>query len=417
MTPPSSGPDPSGHFEDFGGKFVPEALHAALTELEKAFESARNDPEFTRRLDGLLTDYAGRPSPLTEAHRLSEHADGARILLKREDLNHTGSHKINNVLGQALLTQRMGKTRVIAETGAGQHGVATATAAALLGLECTVYMGEVDTERQALNVARMQLLGAEVVAVASGSRTLKDAMNDALRDWVSTVDTTHYLIGSVGGPHPFPMLVREFQRIIGAEARAQVQQRYGRLPDAVAACVGGGSNAMGIFADFVDDTGVALYGFEAGGEGLASGRHAATVTEGNIGVLHGMRTYVLQDADGQTKESHSVSAGLDYPGVGPEHAWLARSGRAHYEAVTDDEAMAALRLLTRTEGILPAIESAHAVAGALRLGRRLVRERGTGGEPPLILVNLSGRGDKDVATAIEWFGLDGRPDSVSGADA
>ncbi len=408
-------PDKSGHFDQFGGKFVPEALHVAIAELEEAFSQAQADPVFTAELHRLLTDYAGRPSPLTEAANLADEAGGARILLKREDLNHTGSHKINNVLGQALLARRMGKSRVIAETGAGQHGVATATAAALLGLDCTVYMGKVDTDRQALNVARMQLLGAEVIAVASGSQTLKDAMNDAMRDWVASVDSTHYLIGSVGGPHPFPMIVREFQRVVGHEARAQVLERCGRLPDAVAACVGGGSNAMGIFADFVPDTEVALYGFEAGGDGVDTGRHAATITAGEVGVLHGMRTYVLQDEDGQTIESHSISAGLDYPGVGPEHAWLAATGRAHYEPVTDAEAMQALRLLTRSEGILPAIESSHAVAGALRLGRRWAEEN-PGAEPLTILVSLSGRGDKDVATANAWFGLDGRPNSTRGGE-
>jgi tryptophan synthase beta chain len=306
----------------------------------------------------------------------------------------------------------MGKTRVIAETGAGQHGVATATAAALFGLDCTVYMGEVDTKRQALNVARMQLLGAEVVAVGSGSRTLKDAMNEAMRDWVASVDSTHYLIGTVGGPHPFPELVREFQRVISTEARAQVLERYGRLPDAVLACVGGGSNALGIFADFIADPDVALHGFEAGGDGVDTGRHAATITEGEIGVLHGMRTYVLQTEDGQTKESHSISAGLDYPGVGPEHAWLARSGRASYEPVTDAEAMEAFRLLSRTEGIMPAIESAHAVAGAVRLGRRLAEEDPNA--EPILLVSLSGRGDKDVDTAISWFGIDGSADKTTG---
>jgi tryptophan synthase beta chain len=325
------------------------------------------------------------------------------VLLKREDLNHTGSHKINNVLGQALLTKRIGKTRVIAETGAGQHGVATATAAALFGLECTVYMGKVDTERQALNVARMRLLGAEVIAVESGTQTLKDAMNEAMRDWVASVDRTHYLIGTVAGPHPFPLLVREFQRIISTEARAQVLARYGRLPDAVAACVGGGSNALGIFADFIPDAGVALHGYEAGGDGVATGRHAATISAGSVGVLHGMRTFVLQDDDGQTKDSHSISAGLDYPGVGPEHSWLAATGRATYEPVTDAEAMEAFRLLTQTEGILPAIESAHGLAGALRLGRSLPPR--ADGEPSIILVNLSGRGDKDVDTAARWFGL------------
>jgi tryptophan synthase beta chain len=397
-------PDAAGHFDEFGGRFVPEALFAALMQLEQEFHSAQADPAFQAELAGLLADYTGRPSPITEVHRFAEQAGGARIVLKREDLNHTGSHKINNVLGQALLTRRMGKTRVIAETGAGQHGVATATAAALFGLDCTVYMGKVDTERQALNVARMRLLGAEVIAVESGTQTLKDAMNDAMRDWVASVDTTHYLIGTVAGPHPFPMVVREFQRIISTEARAQVLQRYGRLPTAIAACVGGGSNALGIFADFIPDADVALFGFEAGGDGVATGRHAATITEGEIGVLHGMRTYVLQDADGQTRESHSISAGLDYPGVGPEHSWLAHTGRAHYEAITDVEAMEAFKLLSQTEGIVPAIESAHALAGALKLGHRL--PFGPDGEPPLILVNLSGRGDKDVDTAIKWFGLD-----------
>jgi tryptophan synthase beta chain len=402
-------PDATGHFDQFGGKFVPEALYAALQQLEEEFRSAQADPTFATELNALLADYTGRPSPVTEVPRFAAHGIGESgvaptIVLKREDLNHTGSHKINNVLGQALLTKRMGKTRVIAETGAGQHGVATATAAALFGLECTVYMGRVDTERQALNVARMRLLGAEVIAVESGSQTLKDAMNDAMRDWVSSVDHTHYLIGTVAGPHPFPMLVREFQRIISTEARAQLLSRYGRLPDVVAACVGGGSNALGIFADFIPDAEVALYGFEAGGDGVETGKHAATISAGSVGVLHGMRTYVLQDEDGQTRESHSISAGLDYPGVGPEHSWLAATGRGHYEAVTDAEAMESLALLTRTEGILPAIESAHALAGALKLGRRLpLRPDGT---PPLILVNLSGRGDKDVDTAVKWFDID-----------
>jgi tryptophan synthase beta chain len=410
--PPLSGtplPDASGHFDRFGGRFVPEALFAALLQLEQEFHKAIADPVFRAELDELLADYTGRPSPISEAKRFSQHAMRTTtgqlpiIALKREDLNHTGSHKINNVLGQALLTRRMGKTRVIAETGAGQHGVATATAAALFGLDCTVYMGKVDTERQALNVARMRLLGAEVIAVESGTQTLKDAMNDALRDWVASVDNTHYLIGSVAGPHPFPMLVREFQRVISTEARAQLLDRYGRLPDAVAACVGGGSNALGIFADFIPDTDVALYGFEAGGEGIESGRHAATISTGEIGVLHGMRTFVLQDEDGQTKASHSISAGLDYPGVGPASSWLADDRRAHYEPITDAEAMEAFQLLSRTEGIVPAIESAHALAGALTLAPRLPATES--GERPLILVNLSGRGDKDVATAITWFGL------------
>lgn len=394
-------PDAAGHFDRFGGKFVPEALYAALQQLEDAFAAAMADPSFATELNALLADYTGRPSPITEAKRFAEHGGKATIVLKREDLNHTGSHKINNVLGQALLAQRMGKTRVIAETGAGQHGVATATAAALFGLDCTVYMGKVDTERQALNVARMQLLGAEVIAVDSGTQTLKDAMNDAMRDWVASVDYTHYLIGSVAGPHPFPFMVREFQRIISTEARAQLLDRYGRLPDAVAACVGGGSNAMGIFADFIPDTEVGLYGFEAGGDGIETGRHAATISEGSEGVLHGMRTYVLQDEDGQTKESHSISAGLDYPGVGPEHAWLAKAGRASYQPITDAEAMSAFRLLSQTEGIVPAIESSHALAGALKLSQSLpARADGTA---PIILVSLSGRGDKDVDTAISYF--------------
>jgi tryptophan synthase beta chain len=393
------------YFGRFGGRFVPEALVAALDELEAAFAAAVVDPAFVAELDHLHRTYSGRPSILTEAKRFATHAGGARVLLKREDLNHTGSHKINNVLGQALLTKRMGKPRVIAETGAGQHGVATATAAALLDLECVVYMGEEDTRRQALNVARMRLLGAEVIPVTSGSRTLKDAINEAMRDWVTNVDTTHYLLGTVAGPHPFPTMVREFHRVIGEEARAQVLDLAGRLPDVVAACVGGGSNAIGIFHAFLDDPDVQLVGFEAGGDGVSTGRHASSITGGKPGVLHGNRTFVLQDEDGQTIESHSISAGLDYPGVGPEHAWLAESGRARYEPVTDSEAMEAFKLLCRTEGIIPAIESAHALAGALREGRRL-------GPEGLVLVNLSGRGDKDVDTAARWFGLVSSPDLV-----
>ena len=406
-------PDAHGHFDRFGGRFVPEALFAALDQLEKEFRSAQADPAFVEELRSLQTDYAGRPSPLTEVKRFSTYCGNATVLLKREDLNHTGSHKINNVLGQALLTRRMGKTRVIAETGAGQHGVATATAAALFGFTCTVYMGEVDTQRQALNVARMQMLGAEVIAVAAGSRTLKDALNEALRDWVASVDDTHYIIGTVGGPHPFPEIVREFQRVISTETRAQMLDRYGRLPDAVLACVGGGSNAMGMFYDFIGDESVQLLGFEAGGDGVETGRHAATIAEGQIGVLHGMRTYVLQDSDGQTKDSHSISAGLDYPGVGPEHAWLASTGRATYEPITDTEAMDALKILTQTEGIMPAIESAHALAGAMKVGRRIAET-----DPdarPVLVVCLSGRGDKDVDTAIRWFGLDGSVDKTAGA--
>ena len=391
-------PDATGHFGPYGGRFVPEALVAALDELDAAYRSAQADPAFGAQLDHLQRTYTGRPSILTEAGRLAEHAGGARLLLKREDLNHTGSHKINNVLGQALLTQRMGKTRVIAETGAGQHGVATATAAALLGLECVVYMGEEDTHRQALNVARMRLLGAEVVPVTAGSRTLKDAINEAMRDWVTNVEHTHYLLGTVTGPHPFPAMVRDFQRVIGDEARRQVLELTGALPDAVVACVGGGSNAIGIFTAFLDDPSVRLYGFEAGGEGVASGRHAARMAGGSPGVLHGTRTYILQDEMGQTVPSHSISAGLDYPGVGPQHAWLHDTGRATYEPVTDTEAMDAFALLSRTEGIIPAIESAHAVAGALRVGREL-------GPGAVVLVNLSGRGDKDVDTAARWFGL------------
>ncbi|UQX87156.1 tryptophan synthase subunit beta [Jatrophihabitans telluris] len=391
-------PDAGGHFGPYGGRFVPEALVAALDEIASEFRLAQADPAFGAELTRLLRDYGGRPSPLSEATRFSAHAGGARILLKREDLNHTGSHKINNVLGQALLTQRLGKTRVIAETGAGQHGVATATAAALLGLECTVYMGEEDTRRQALNVARMRLLGAEVVPVTTGSRTLKDAINEAFRDWVANVETTHYLFGTAAGPHPIPLMVREFHRVIGQEARAQVLERTGRLPDAIAACVGGGSNAIGIFYDFIPDESVRLIGLEAAGEGVESGRHAATITGGSPGVLHGARSYLLQDDNGQTIESHSISAGLDYPGVGPEHSWLHDIGRAQYRPITDAQAMDAFSLLCKTEGIIPAIESSHALAGALDLGREL-------GPEAIILVNLSGRGDKDVETASKYFGL------------
>jgi tryptophan synthase beta chain len=394
----SAVPSESGHFGRFGGRFAPEALMAALDELTAEYLRAKDDPGFRAELKELLDGYAGRPSLLTEARRLGQHAGGARILLKREDLNHTGSHKINNVLGQALLTRRMGKKRLIAETGAGQHGVATATAAALLGLECVVYMGEEDTVRQALNVARMRMLGAEVVAVRAGSRTLKDACNEAFRNWVSTVEDTHYCIGSTMGPHPFPMMVRDFQRIIGVEAREQVIELTGDLPDAVVACVGGGSNAIGIFHAFIPDEDVKLYGFEAGGDGVGTGKHAATLVGGSVGVIHGMRTYLLQDEDGQTLETHSISAGLDYPGVGPEHSWLHDTGRASYREITDGEAMEAFSLLCRTEGIIPAIESAHAVAGALKVGREL-------GAGATVLVNLSGRGDKDMHTAAQWFGL------------
>ncbi len=367
--PDEHDPDERGHFGPYGGRFLPEALIAAMDELTTVYEKARLDPEFVDEFTRLLRDYAGRPSLLTEAPRFAEHAGGARIFLKREDLNHTGSHKINNVLGQALLTKRMGKKRVIAETGAGQHGVATATACALMGLDCVVYMGEVDTQRQALNVARMRLLGAEVIPVTTGSRTLKDAINEALRDWVANVDTTHYLLGTAAGGHPFPMMVRNFHKVIGQEAREQILEKAGRLPDAVAACVGGGSNAIGIFHGFIDDADVRLVGFEPGGKGIASGEHGATLSEGTPGMLHGAMSYLLQDEDGQTTEAYSISAGLDYPGVGPEHAWLKDTGRAEYRSVTDAEAMSAFQLLSRTEGIIPAIESSHALAGAIELGR------------------------------------------------
>jgi tryptophan synthase beta chain len=395
-------PDQLGHFGRFGGRFMPEALIAPLDELTKAWQEAMADKTFTGEFERMLREYAGTPSLLYDATRLSDVA-GARILLKREDLNHTGAHKIRNVLGQALLTKRMGKSRVIAETGAGQHGVATATACAYLDLECVVYMGEVDTERQALNVARMKLLGAEVIPVKTGSRTLKDAINEALRDWVASVDDTHYMLGTAAGGHPFPAMVRDFVRGIGDEARAQSLELLGRLPDAAVACVGGGSNAIGLFAAFVPDTHVRLYGIEAGGDGYETGRHAATITAGQIGVLHGARSYLLQDDDGQTIESHSISAGLDYPGVGPEHAWLAETGRASYRPMTDAAAMESFRLLARTEGIIPAIESAHAIAGTLEIAKEL-------GPEATILVCLSGRGDKDMDTAGTWFGL------IDGAD-
>jgi tryptophan synthase beta chain len=414
-------PDPSGRFGAFGGRHAPEALMSALDELTVAYESAKADPGFQADLAALLRDYAGRPTPITELPRFAAHAAegsagsphgpvpagvaGCRMFAKREDLAHTGSHKINNVLGQALLTKRMGKSRIIAETGAGQHGVATATAASLLGLECVVYMGEEDTRRQALNVARMQMLGTRVVPVATGSRTLKDAINETFRDWVATAETTHYCIGSVMGPHPFPMMVRDFQQVIGAEARDQMLAAVGRLPDAVIACVGGGSNAIGAFHPFIADRDVRLIGCEAAGDGLETGRHAATLSGGSPGVIHGMRTYLLQDGDGQTLPTHSISAGLDYPGVGPEHAWLREVGRASYRPVTDAQAMAAFSLLCRTEGIIPAIESAHALAGALDVAREL-------GSGAILLVNLSGRGDKDVDIAARWFGhlgVDGEP--------
>ena len=386
------------YFGEYGGRFVPESLIQALDELYSAYNASKLDPAFQAELAELHATYTGRPSILTEVPRFAAHAGGARVLFKREDLNHTGSHKINNVLGQALLARRLGKTRLIAETGAGQHGVATATAAALFGMECVVYMGEVDTERQALNVARMRLLGAEVIPVTAGTRTLKDAINEALRDWVANVDSTHYLLGTVAGPHPFPVMVRDFHKIIGEEARDQVLALTGRLPDAVTACVGGGSNAMGIFHAFLDDPEVKLVGYEAAGEGVDTPRHAATITKGRPGVLHGARSYLLQDEDGQTVDSHSISAGLDYPGVGPEHAWLADIGRATYAPITDAEAMTALRLLATTEGIIVAIETAHALAGVMKLGQEM-------GPEAVILVNLSGRGDKDMVTIGNYFGV------------
>jgi tryptophan synthase beta chain len=387
-----------GRFGAFGGRYVPEALIPALEELDEARQKALVDPEFIDELATLHRTYTGRPSIITEVPRFAEHAGGARIILKREDLNHTGSHKINNVLAQTLLTKRMGKRRVIAETGAGQHGVATATAAALMGLECTIYMGKVDTERQALNVARMKILGATVVAVEHGSATLKDAINEAMRDWVTNVDHTHYVLGTVTGPHPFPEMVRDFHKIIGEEARGQVLELTGRLPDAVIACVGGGSNAMGIFHRFVTDEAVRLIGVEAGGDGIDTGRHAARFATAEPGVLHGAMSYLMQDAEGQTLETHSISAGLDYPSVGPEHSYLRDSGRAEYRYATDEQVMHAFQLLCRTEGIIPALESAHALAATLDVGKEL-------GPDALLLVNLSGRGDKDMHTAAEWFGL------------
>jgi tryptophan synthase beta chain len=385
------------YFGQYGGRFVPESLIAALDELDRTYQVAKADTAFLAELDNLHKTYTGRPSIITEAPKFAATLGDLRIFLKREDLNHTGSHKINNVLGQALLAKRMGKTRIIAETGAGQHGVASATAAALLGLECVVYMGEVDTVRQALNVARMRLLGAEVVAVTTGSRTLKDAINEALRDWVANVANTHYLLGTVAGPHPFPTMVRDFHSVIGNEAREQMLSQIGSLPDVVVACVGGGSNAIGIFHAFLDDD-VRLVGMEAAGDGVSTGRHAATLSAGRPGVLHGAKSYLLQDKDGQTLESHSISAGLDYPGVGPEHAWLKDIARAEYIPVTDSEAMEAMMQLSRTEGIIPAIETAHALAGI----KQLVPSLASGAT---VLVNLSGRGDKDMETAAKYFGL------------
>ncbi len=396
MSGPPAQPDATGHFGPYGGRFVPETLVHALDELEREYERARADEGFRAELDAALRDFAGRPTPLVEARRLSESA-GCRVFLKREDLLHTGAHKINNTIGQCLLAKRMGKPRVIAETGAGQHGVATAAAAARFGLECVVYMGSEDARRQKLNVERMRLLGAEVREVDAGSRTLKDAINEALRDWVTRVRDTHYVLGSVLGPHPFPRLVRDFHRVIGLEARGQFAAIAGGLPDALVACVGGGSNAIGLFHAFLGDAGVRRIGVEAGGHGLASGRHAARVPEHSTGVLHGTRTLILQDAHGMVRETHSVSAGLDYPALGPEHAWLLDQGLAEYASATDDEALAAFEALARLEGILPALESAHAIAWVLREGRSL-------GAAARVVVNLSGRGDKDVAEVLRVTG-------------
>ena len=401
---PAALPDASGHFGRFGGRFVPETLMQPLVDLEKAYRAARADARFRRRLRELLTTYAGRPTPLYFAERLTRHVGGARIYLKREDLCHTGAHKINNVLGPALLAQRMGKPRIVAETGAGQHGVASATAAALLGLECEVYMGRVDVERQALNVFRMKLLGARVVPVESGSKTLKDAVNEALRDWVTNVRTTYYLLGSVMGPHPYPMMVRDFHLVIGEEARVQSRRATGRLPDLLVACVGGGSNALGLFWPFIEDRRVRIVGVEPGGHGIKTGKHGASLGSGAVGVLHGSMSYLLQNDDGQVAEAHSISAGLDYPGVGPEHAYYKDAGRFEYVSVTDAEALEGFQALTRLEGIMPALESAHAVAHAMRAAARMKKSQ-------IVVVGLSGRGDKDVHTveqALEAAPGDGR---------
>jgi tryptophan synthase beta chain len=392
-----TGPDPRGHFGAYGGRFVAETLMPLVLSLEAAYEAAKKDPSFQAELDGLLKHYVGRESPLYFAERLTEHLGGAKIYLKREDLNHTGAHKINNCLGQILLARRMGKKRIIAETGAGQHGVATATVCARFGLPCVVYMGEVDIERQKPNVFRMKLLGAEVRPVSSGSRTLKDAMNEAIRDWVANVEDTFYIIGSAAGMHPYPMMVRDFQTVIGNETRAQMQAREGRLPDLVTACVGGGSNAIGMFHPFLDDTSVEIHGVEAAGDGVNTPRHAATLTKGSPGVLHGSRSYLLQDGDGQIIEAHSISAGLDYPGVGPEHSWLKDNGRVKYFSVTDKEALDAFVLLSKREGIIPALESAHAVAHVCRIAPQMKKDQ-------IIAACLSGRGDKDIFSAAAHLG-------------
>ncbi len=392
-------PDEKGYFREFGGRFVPETLMFALDQLEESYTKIKEDPSFQKQLDHLLREYAGRPTPLYLAENLTRYVGGSKIYLKREDLLHTGAHKINNTLGQCLLAKRMGKRRVIAETGAGQHGVATATASALIGLECVVYMGEEDAERQKLNLFRMELLGAEVRIVRSGSRTLKDAINEALRDWVTNVETTHYVIGSVVGPHPFPMIVRDFQSVIGRETKEQILRKEGRLPDAVVACVGGGSNAIGIFYPFIEDREVRLIGVEAAGLGLETGKHSASLNSGSVGVLHGMKSYFLQDEEGQILTTHSISAGLDYPGVGPEHAYLKETGRAEYVTATDEEALEGFKLLSRTEGIIPALESAHAVIKAVEIAKDI----GKGG---IVVVNLSGRGDKDMWHVMKHLGYE-----------
>lgn len=392
-------PDERGHFGPYGGKFVAETLMGPIQELEEAYLRYMQDPEFLTELDADLQHYVGRPSPLYHAERWSRHLGGAQLYLKREDLNHTGAHKVNNTIGQALLAKRMGKTRIIAETGAGQHGVATATVAARLGLECVVYMGAVDVARQSLNVYRMKLLGAKVVAVESGSKTLKDALNEALRDWVTNVDNTFYIIGTVAGPHPYPAMVRDFQTVIGREAKEQCMTMTGRLPDALVACVGGGSNAIGLFYPFIDDASVKMYGVEAAGDGVETGRHSAPLCAGRPGVLHGNRTYLIEDDDGEIIETHSISAGLDYPGVGPEHAWLKDAGRAEYVNITDDEALKGFHDLTEMEGIIPALESSHAIAYTTKLAPTMPNDS-------IIIINLSGRGDKDIMTLAQREGIE-----------
>ncbi len=394
-----AGPDENGRFGIHGGRFVAETLMPLILELEKAYEEARNDPSFQAELDDFLEHYVGRPSPLYFAERLTQHLNGAKIYFKRDELNHTGAHKINNVLGQILLARRMGKKRIIAETGAGQHGVATATACARFGLECVVYMGEVDIERQKPNIFRMKLLGAEVVPVSSGSRTLKDALNEALRDWVANVEDTFYCIGTVAGPHPYPQMVRDFQAVIGREARSQIMEREGRLPDALVAAIGGGSNAMGLFYPFLDDEEVRMYGVEAAGRGIETGQHAASITGGRPGVLHGNRTYLLMDDEGQITEAHSISAGLDYPGIGPEHAWLHEVGRVDYVSATDDEALEAFQLCSRLEGIIPALEPSHALAHVIRMAPEMSRDE-------IVIMNMCGRGDKDIFAVAEHLGVE-----------